>query len=130
MTVTDAKYVRLTTFTRAGGAKATPVWIAALPDGDAGFTTGSASWKVTRIRHSPDVLLQPSDVRGNPIEGSTEVAATARLATAEEDAQIRQAIRAKYGWQVPVMQAVGRIAQLVGRPAPGDTTIILTVVRP
>ena len=126
MALSDAKYVRLTTFTRAGAAKASPVWIAHLGDGDVGFTTGSATWKVKRVRTTPKVLLQPSDARGNPVAGSAEVTGTARVATADELEQVRRAIHAKYRWQVTAAMAVGQIGKLLGKGPAGDTAIVVT----
>ena len=38
-TIAEEAYVRLTTFTRDGTPKQSPVWIAALADGRLGFTT-------------------------------------------------------------------------------------------
>jgi PPOX class probable F420-dependent enzyme len=62
--ICSEKYVRLTTFTKDGRRKKTPVWIADLGGGTAGFTAGADTWKVKRIRTTPAVELAPSDGRG------------------------------------------------------------------
>ncbi len=50
--VIKAEYVSLTTFTKDGRPKPTPIWIA--PDGDRALViTGKDSWKVKRIRNTP-----------------------------------------------------------------------------
>ena len=51
MAISDEKYVNLTTFTRGGRPKPTPVWITDTGDGTVGFTTFSTSWKVKRINN-------------------------------------------------------------------------------
>ena len=65
MAITDEKYVLLTTFRRNGDGVATPVWIVALPDGTAGFTTEIDSGKVKRIVNNPSVTLQACSIRGS-----------------------------------------------------------------
>ncbi|MGB5794964.1 MAG: PPOX class F420-dependent oxidoreductase [Mycolicibacter algericus] len=63
--IAKSDYLLLTTFTRDGRAKPTPVWAA--PDGDRLLViTQESSWKVKRIRNSPRVTLAPCDMRGRP----------------------------------------------------------------
>ncbi|MGI9579008.1 MAG: pyridoxamine 5'-phosphate oxidase family protein [Microthrixaceae bacterium] len=64
MSIGDEKYVSLTTFTKDGRPKPTPVWIATLGGGKIGFTTQADSWKSKRMRNTPSVLVQASDMRG------------------------------------------------------------------
>lgn len=60
--VTKAKYVLLTTFTKDGRPKPTPIWIA--PDGDRALViTEKNAWKVKRIRNTPRVTLAVCDMR-------------------------------------------------------------------
>ncbi|MFY2860765.1 PPOX class F420-dependent oxidoreductase [Mycobacterium sp. THU-M104] len=71
-----SQYVLLTTFTKDGRPKPTPVWAAA--DGDRLLViTQEKSWKVKRIRNTPRVTLAACDMRGNPqgeaVEGSAAV---------------------------------------------------------
>jgi len=74
-----SQYILLTTFTRDGRPKPTPVWAA--PDNKGGdrllVITQEKSWKVKRIRTAPRVTLAACDMRGNPkseaVEGSAAV---------------------------------------------------------
>ncbi|CAN5574942.1 hypothetical protein BH23ACT6_BH23ACT6_10320 [soil metagenome] len=106
MDIAQATYVAFTTFRRSGEAATTPVWIAPLGSGRAGFTTAAASGKAKRLTHTPTVRLQPCNARGVVTSDSQPIEATARLARddAEVD-EIRAAIRAKYGWQYRGQQA-------------------------
>ncbi|MER7674640.1 PPOX class F420-dependent oxidoreductase [Kitasatospora sp. NPDC096128] len=88
-----AKYLLVTTHRRNGTPVATPVWAAR--DGDAlVFTTVTRTGKVKRLRHRSDVLVGPSDIRGNPL--GPQVAATAVL-DPERTARYRKLLRRKYG---------------------------------
>lgn len=113
--IADQRYVRITTFTKDGERKHTPVWIADLGDGTVGFTTGIDSWKVKRIRHTPRVELTPSDARGRVAEGATTVTGTARVVSGDEFAAVAAAIKAKYGFQVTMIHVAGKIAKLFRR---------------
>ncbi len=73
--VIKSQYVSLTTFTKDGRPKPTPIWIAA--DGDRALViTGKDSWKVKRIRNTPRVTLPPCDGRGPPTGEPVEAVAT------------------------------------------------------
>ncbi|MGV0849980.1 PPOX class F420-dependent oxidoreductase [Mycolicibacterium phlei] len=62
--VAKSDYILLTTFTKDGRPKPTPVW--AVPDGDRLLViTQEESWKVKRIRNTPRVTIAPCDMRGN-----------------------------------------------------------------
>ncbi len=61
----DQQTVLLTTFRRDGTPVGTPVSIAV--DGDrAYFRTWDTAGKLRRIRHTPEVMIAPSTVRGLP----------------------------------------------------------------
>ena len=63
--VAKSEYILLTTFTKDGSPKPTPIWAA--PDGDRLVViTQEKSWKVKRIRNTPRVTVAPCDFRGNP----------------------------------------------------------------
>ena len=63
--VAKSDYILLTTFTKDGRPKPTPIW--AVPDGDNLVAiTQEKSWKVKRIRNTPRVTIAPCDVGGNP----------------------------------------------------------------
>lgn len=63
--IAKSDYLLLTTFTKDGRPKPTPVWAAA--DGDRLLViTQESSWKVKRIRNTPRVTLAVCDLRGRP----------------------------------------------------------------
>jgi|HubBroStandDraft_2_1064218.scaffolds.fasta_scaffold65588_2 hypothetical protein len=62
--VIQSKHLVLTTFTKDGRPKPTPIW--GVPDGDKLLViTGDGSWKVKRIRNTPRVTIAKS-ARSNP----------------------------------------------------------------
>jgi uncharacterized protein len=92
--VTKARYVLLTTFTKDGRPKPSPIWVA--PDGDRLLViTEEDSWKVKRIRNTPRVTLAVCDVRGNP--KSEVVEATATILDKSENETVYRAIGKRYG---------------------------------
>ena len=92
--VIKSEYVSLTTFTKDGRPKPTPIWIA--PDGDRALViTGKDSWKVKRIRNTPRVTLAVCDRRGNVKGEPIEAVATVLDPTHTED--VYQAIVKRYG---------------------------------
>jgi len=93
-TVTRAQYVLLTTFTKDGRPKPTPIWIAR--DGDrAVVITEKNSWKVKRIRNTPRVTLAVCDMKGK-VKGPTIEATAAVLDDSHTEAVYRAVIR-RYG---------------------------------
>lgn len=92
--VTKAQYVLLTTFTKDGRPKPTPIWIAR--DGDRALViTEKNSWKVKRVRNTPRVTLAVCDMKGNP-KGPAIEARAAVLDDSETDLVYR-AINSRYG---------------------------------
>lgn len=92
--IAKSDYVLLTTFTKDGRAKPTPVWAA--PDGNRLLViTQESSWKVKRIRNSPRVTLAPCDMRGRP-KGEAIEAVAAVLDKADNGA-VYAAIGKRYG---------------------------------
>ncbi|MER7753894.1 PPOX class F420-dependent oxidoreductase [Kitasatospora sp. NPDC097643] len=88
-----AKYLLFTTFRKDGTGVPTPVWV--VRDGDAlVFTTLTATGKVKRLRNRSDVLVGPSDIRGNLL--GEQVPATAVLDFPRAPAY-RRLLRRKYG---------------------------------
>ena len=126
MSIADERYVRLTTRTADGRPKHVPVWITAVGREQVGFTTGSDSWKVRRIRRNPQVRIQASDTRGTIVNGSTPRTGTARLGDADELAAVRTAIRQKYGFGV-VVWFMGAIGRLASRGAAADCALVITL---
>ena len=92
--VSNAKYLLLTTFTKDGRPKPTPIWAA--PDGDRLLViTEEGSWKVKRIRNTPRVTLAVCDVRGNP--KSEAIGATATILDKSQTGLVYDAIGKRYG---------------------------------
>jgi PPOX class probable F420-dependent enzyme len=86
-TVTRAQYVLLTTFTKDGRPKPTPIWIA--PDGDRALViTEKNAWKVKRIRNTPRVTLAMCDMRGKVKSDTVEAVATVFADKGEESVDI------------------------------------------
>lgn len=125
MELADERFVSLTTFTKDGRPKSTPVWIAALGDGSVGFTTQSSSWKVRRIRHTPKVLVQPSDMRGRVKAGTDPVEGTAEVVTGSGFESVRDEVAGKYGLQYRLVGLRDRIAGMLGRDVPESCGIVI-----
>jgi uncharacterized protein len=92
--VSKARYLLLTTFTKDGRPKSTPIWAA--PDGDRLVViTEEKSWKVKRIRHTPRVTIAACDMRGNA--KSEAVEATATILDKSQTDNVYRAIGRRYG---------------------------------
>ena len=87
------KYLLLTTFTKDGRPKPTPVW--GVPDGDKLLIiTDDGSWKTKRINNTPRVLIQKcgvlGKVKGEPVE------AVARMLPKSETRRVFDMIIKRY----------------------------------
>ncbi len=103
--ISAAKYILLTTFTKDGRPKPTPIWAA--PDGHRLLViTEGDSWKVKRIRNTPRVTLAVCDVRGNP--QSEAIEATATVLDKSQNGLVYDAIGKRYG-------LVGRVFNLFSK---------------
>ncbi len=92
--VAKAQYVLLTTFTKDGRPKPTPIWAA--DDGDRLLMiTQAKSWKVKRIRNTPRVTLAICDMGGHP--KSEAIEATASIMDASQTGRVYDAIGREYG---------------------------------
>lgn len=92
--VAKSEYILLTTFTKDGRPKPTPVWAA--PDGDRLVViTQEKSWKVKRIRNTPRVTIAPCDMRGNPKGEAVE--AVAAILDKSANAATYDAMGKRYG---------------------------------
>lgn len=92
--VAQSKYILLTTFTKDGRPKPTPIWAA--PDGDRLLViTEGDSWKVKRIRNTPRVRLAVCDVKGTA--KSEAIDATARILDTSQTGLVYDAIGKRYG---------------------------------
>ncbi len=107
------RYVSLATFRKTGAEVRTPIWFA-VGDDTLWMMTGGDSGKVKRLRANPRVRVAPSDVRGivsGPWrEGTARIAADAR-----EIAEAYAMIRAKYGWQVSLLNLFSRLSGRIKR---------------
>jgi PPOX class probable F420-dependent enzyme len=94
--VARSQYVSLTTFTKDGRPKPTPVWLAPAPSGDAYWILSQASaWKVKRIRNTPRVTIAKCDARGT-VKGDA-VEAQASLLDPSRNDEVYRAITKRYG---------------------------------
>jgi uncharacterized protein len=92
--VAKAQYVLLTTFTKDGRPKPTPVWAAL--DGDRLLVISQEkSWKVKRIRNTSRVTLAVCDMRGRP--KSEAIEATAAMLDKSQTGAVYDAIGQRYG---------------------------------
>ena len=127
MELSEEKYVSLTTYRRNGDPVATPVWIAPLAGGRAGFTTAADSGKVKRIRANPSVTLAPSDIRGNVATGSASRTATADVVIGGDSfEEIRAAVSTKYGFKFALVHLGGRFKKLIGKGEAANCGIVVT----
>jgi hypothetical protein len=92
--IAGSQYILLTTFTKDGRPKPTPIWAA--PDGDRLLViTEDDSWKVKRIRNTPRVTLAACDLKGN--SKSETVEATATILDKSQNGAVYDAIGKRYG---------------------------------
>ena len=103
--VAKAQYVLLTTFTKDGRPKPTPIWAA--PDGDRLLViTQEKSWKVKRIRNTPRVTLAVCDMGGHP--KSEAIEATATVLDKAQTGLVYDAVGREYG-------LIGRVFNLFSK---------------
>ncbi len=118
--VSKAQYVLLTTFTKDGRPKPTPIWIAR--DGDRALViTEKNSWKVKRIRNTPRVTLAICDMKGKVKSDTVEAVAT--VLPASETETVYQAINQRYG-------IVGRIFNFFSKLRGGAKRTVGLEIRP
>jgi hypothetical protein len=126
MSVADAKYVSVTTTKRSGETVPTPVWIVVVADGRIGFVTEADSGKAKRIRNYPDLTVQPCDARGRVRAGTDPVAAVGTVVHGADVASFSEALRAKYGLMVPLIDLGYKLRNLVKRrPASEQVAVVL-----
>jgi uncharacterized protein len=109
-TLSEQRFVSLTTFKRNGEAVSAPMWIGR--DGAGVFIwTPADSWKVKRVRKNPRVLLAPSGRSGKVRNGVVPLEGTAEVITdpATVD-RLQGAIRSKYGLQYYLVTLIEKIA--------------------
>lgn len=93
--VAHSKYILLTTFTKDGRPKPTPVW--GVPDGDKLLIiTDDGSWKTKRINNTPRVTIQRSQALGKP--KGEPVGAVARNLPNSETRRVFEMVTKRYWW--------------------------------
>ena len=103
--VAKAQYVLLTTFTKDGRPKPTPIWAAS--DGERLLViTQEKSWKVKRIRNTPRVTLAVCDMGGHP--KSEAIEATATILDKSQTGVVYDAVGREYG-------LIGRVFNLFSK---------------
>ncbi|AGZ49175.1 PPOX class F420-dependent oxidoreductase [Mycobacterium kansasii] len=104
-----ARYILLTTFTKDGRPKPTPVWAALDKDhGDRLLVISEKkAWKVKRIRNTPRVTLAICDVRGRP--KSEAVEGTAAILDDSQTGAVYDAIGKRYGIVGKVFNFVSKL---------------------
>jgi PPOX class probable F420-dependent enzyme len=118
--VSKAQYVLLTTFTKDGRPKPTPIWIAR--DGDrAVVITEKNAWKVKRIRNTPRVTLAVCDMKGR-VKGDPVEAVATVLDDSQTD-QVYRAITKRYG-------IVGRVFSIFSKLRGGAGRTVGLEIRP
>lgn len=93
--VACSKYILLTTFTKDGKPKLTPIW-GAPEDGKLLVITDDGSWKTKRINNTPRVTIQKSTALGKPKGGPVE--AVARVLPKEETRRVFDKVTRRYWW--------------------------------
>ncbi len=126
MELASERYVALTTFTGTGTAKRTPVWPVDAGDGRVGFVTSSDTWKIKRIRNDQRVTLQPSNAKGTVRDGSREICGIAEVVVGARFDELRSKVKAKYGYQLRVIELLHAIpGSRTGHP--NDCAVIITL---
>ena len=118
--VAKAQYVLLTTFTKDGRPKPTPVWAASDGDRLLVISEGKA-WKVKRIRNTSRVTLAVCDIRGRP--KSEAIEATATILDKSQTGVVYDAIGREYG-------LVGRVFNLFSKLRGGMQNNVGLELRP
>jgi uncharacterized protein len=118
--VAKAQYILLTTFTKDGRPKPTPVWAAS--DGDRLLVISEAkAWKVKRIRNTSRVTLAICDIRGRP--KSEAIEATATILDKSHTSAVYDAIGREYG-------LIGRVFNLFSKLRGGVQNNVGLELRP
>ena len=123
------RYLSLTTFTRRGALKSTPVWPVAAGDGRIGFVTSTKTWKVTRINSNGRVAVQPCDAKGRVREGTHAVEGSAEVKVGDVFDDIHRRVGAKYGYQ---LRLINLLHALPGRRTGhrNDCAVIVSLDEP
>jgi PPOX class probable F420-dependent enzyme len=111
----DHRYLCLATVRRNGVEVKTPVWFAAADEKLYVFSAGEAG-KVKRLRHSPRVRVAPCDARGR-VQGAWQDGTGRIVKDARVIERAQAALRAKYGWQMWLLDLFSRVTGRIRRRA-------------
>ena len=118
----DTRYISLTTRRRDGSLVSTPVWVASDDGRRLLVWTAASTWKVKRIHRDPRVFVAKSNYRGR--ERGPRLEGRARIV---DDVDVKKLIREKYGWQMRLLERLGRggasVAVEVQGPQVSDTAL-------
>jgi PPOX class probable F420-dependent enzyme len=109
------RYVSLATFRKTGAEVRTSIWFA-LADDTLWIVTGGDSGKVKRLRHTPRVRVAPCDVRGL-VHGAWREGAARLVEDPGDIGRAHALLRAKYGWQVTLLDLMSRLSGRIKRRA-------------
>jgi uncharacterized protein len=100
--VIKSKYLLLTTFTKDGRPKPTPIW--GVPeDGKLLVITDDGSWKTKRINNTPRVTLAKSGALGK--RKGEDVEGLARVLPKSETRRVYYAVLKRYWYHAPWFHA-------------------------
>ena len=111
----DERYISIESFKKDGQGVRTPVWCAPL-EGAIVVVTDGTSYKVKRIRRNPKVRLAPCDARGN-VRGEWADGEASIMTDPDRIKRAHAALKAKYGWQVGVLDLGARLFGRINRRA-------------
>jgi PPOX class probable F420-dependent enzyme len=121
--LTDERYVSITTFRRDGTPASTPVWVVSDDPHRLLVATGAGTWKVKRIKRDPHVRVAGCNARGK-VHGEA-VDAVAHLV--DERPLVRRLQHEKYGWQMRLLEgASGLWLRVTRKPRPEEAFIEIT----
>jgi PPOX class probable F420-dependent enzyme len=109
------RYLSLATFRRDGTEVRTPIWCAPVA-GKLYVVTSGESGKVKRLRRSPRARVAPCNVRGT-VRGPWQDATARLVGERPLIERAHAALRAKYGWQMRLLDAVSRASGRIRRRA-------------
>jgi PPOX class probable F420-dependent enzyme len=111
----DERYMSLVTFRKDGSEVPTPVWFAEIGGTFWVFTDGT-SYKVKRLRRNQAVRVAACDMVGK-VTGEWHDGTAQIVEDEARIAQAKKALRAKYGWQIAVLDVISTIGGRIGRRA-------------
>jgi uncharacterized protein len=110
-----ARYLSLATFRKSGVAVETPVWFA--EDGGHLYVfSGGEAGKVKRLRRSSQARIARCDARGK-LEGPWIDARASIIGDAARKSRALAALRAKYGWQMRLLDFVSLLGGRIHKRA-------------